>query len=175
MARLRRYVEWMTTGRRTDRIVYVTKEWNMPEAIARCRMATRHQVQCGRRALTRSRVEVCTEGSARKRRRGCHPERQNDGSRARAEGEGEIMPVRVSHIPHNLERTTLQKMNATEGLLLRQLYPAGQGTLDRMIAKGWIEKQMDASGSASYRITPPGEAALKAKIPDPPRIRKREP
>jgi hypothetical protein len=33
MARLRRYVEWMTTGRRTDRIAYVTKEWNMPKPL----------------------------------------------------------------------------------------------------------------------------------------------
>jgi DNA-binding PadR family transcriptional regulator len=76
------------------------------------------------------------------------------------------MPVRASHIPHNLERTTLQKMNATEGLLTRQLYPAGQVTLDRMMAKGWIEKQTDAKGGAKYCITPAGEAALKAKIPD---------
>jgi hypothetical protein len=81
------------------------------------------------------------------------------------------MPARSSHIPHNLERTTLQKMNATEGLLLRQLYPAGQVTLDRMIAKGWIQKQTNASGSARYRITPAGDAALKAKIPDLPRKR----
>jgi DNA-binding PadR family transcriptional regulator len=85
------------------------------------------------------------------------------------------MPVRASHIPHNLERTTLQKMNATEGLLARQLYPVGKGTLDRMLAKGWIEKQTDAKAGARYRITPAGEAALKAKIPDDPRIRKREP
>jgi hypothetical protein len=93
----------------------------------------------------------------------------------RAEGEGKIMPVRASHIPHSLERTILQKMNATEGLLARQLYPGGQGTLDRMIAKGWIEKQMDAKAGARYRITPTGEAALKTKIPDRPRIRRREP
>jgi DNA-binding PadR family transcriptional regulator len=85
------------------------------------------------------------------------------------------MPARPSHIPHNLERTTLQKMNATEGLPARQLYPAGQVTLDGMIAKGWIEKHMDANGGARYRITPAGEAALKAKIPTPPRIRRREP
>jgi hypothetical protein len=38
----------------------------------------------------------------------------------RAEGEGKIMPVRASHIPRSLERTMLQKMNATEGLLARQ-------------------------------------------------------
>jgi DNA-binding PadR family transcriptional regulator len=37
-----------------------------------------------------------------------------------------------------------------------------------MITKGWIEKQMDANGGARYRITPAGEAALKAKIPDRP-------
>jgi DNA-binding PadR family transcriptional regulator len=80
------------------------------------------------------------------------------------------MPKRASHIPHNLERTTLQKMNATEGKLARQLYPVGQVTLDRMLAKGWIEKQRDASG-ARYRITTAGEAALKAKIPDAPRRR----
>ena len=82
------------------------------------------------------------------------------------------MPARASHIPHNLERTTLQKMNATEGLLARQLYPVGQVTLDRMLVKGWIEKQMDAKAGARYRITPAGEAALKAKIPDVHRIRK---
>jgi DNA-binding PadR family transcriptional regulator len=81
------------------------------------------------------------------------------------------MPARASHIPHNLERTTLQKMNATHGLSSAQLHPAGKHTIARMIAKGWIEKQMDANGGARYRITPTGEAALKAKIPTPPRIR----
>jgi hypothetical protein len=63
------------------------------------------------------------------------------------------MPARPSHIPHNLERTTLQKMNASEVLLARQLYPAGQVTLGGMIAKGWIEKQMDTNRGARYRIT----------------------
>jgi hypothetical protein len=33
MARLRRYVEWMNRGRRTDRVVYVTKEWNVPKPL----------------------------------------------------------------------------------------------------------------------------------------------
>jgi hypothetical protein len=84
------------------------------------------------------------------------------------------MPQRPSHLPHSLERTALQRMHATEGLTARQLYPVGQGTIARMIAKGWIEP-MDANGGARYRITPAGEAALKAKIPDPPRIRRREP
>jgi hypothetical protein len=75
------------------------------------------------------------------------------------------MPTRPSHIPHNLERTALQKMNATAWLLAKQLYPASQVTLDGMMAKGWIDKKMGANG-ARYRITPAGEAALKAKIPD---------
>jgi hypothetical protein len=30
MAGLRKYVEWMTRGRQTDRIAYVTKEWDLP-------------------------------------------------------------------------------------------------------------------------------------------------
>ena len=33
MAGLRRYVEWMNRGRRTDRVVYVAKEWNMPKPV----------------------------------------------------------------------------------------------------------------------------------------------
>lgn len=30
MAGLRKYVEWMSRGRRTDRIAYVMKEWDLP-------------------------------------------------------------------------------------------------------------------------------------------------
>ena len=30
MAMLRKYVEWMNRGRRTDRIAYVAKEWDLP-------------------------------------------------------------------------------------------------------------------------------------------------
>lgn len=30
MNRLRKYVEWMSRGRRTDRVVYVMKEWDLP-------------------------------------------------------------------------------------------------------------------------------------------------
>jgi hypothetical protein len=33
MAGLKRYVEWMTRGRRTERVVFVTKEWNMPNPL----------------------------------------------------------------------------------------------------------------------------------------------
>ncbi len=33
MAGLRKYVEWMSRGRRTQRIAYVMKEWNLPKAL----------------------------------------------------------------------------------------------------------------------------------------------
>jgi hypothetical protein len=33
MAGLRRYIEWMSRGRRTGREVYVLKEWNLPKAL----------------------------------------------------------------------------------------------------------------------------------------------
>jgi DNA-binding PadR family transcriptional regulator len=56
-------------------------------------------------------------------------------------------------------------MIATPGLSSVQLHPAGKQTIAGMVAKGWIEMQMDANGGARYRITPDGEAALKAKIP----------
>ena len=75
------------------------------------------------------------------------------------------MPPRPSHLPHNLERTALQKMSATQGLPLAQLHPAGKQTIARMLAKGWIEGQLNAGGGTRYCITPAGEAALKAKIP----------
>ena len=81
------------------------------------------------------------------------------------------MPARPSHIPHNLERTTLQKMSATRGLPSSQLHPAGKETIAGMIAKGWIEMCSDGRGGTGYSITPAGEAALKAKIPELPRRR----
>lgn len=33
MPGLRRYVEWMNRGRRTDRVVYVLKEWDLPKPL----------------------------------------------------------------------------------------------------------------------------------------------
>jgi predicted RNA-binding Zn-ribbon protein involved in translation (DUF1610 family) len=33
MAGLRKYVEWMSRGRRTDRVAYVLKEWDLPEPL----------------------------------------------------------------------------------------------------------------------------------------------
>jgi len=75
------------------------------------------------------------------------------------------MPPRPSHLPHNLERSALQKLSAAQGLPLAQLHPAGPQTIARMLEKGWIERQLDPGVSTRYRITPAGEAALKAKIP----------
>jgi hypothetical protein len=82
-----------------------------------------------------------------------------------------MMPTRPSHLPHNLERSTLQKMSATRGLPSAQLHPAGKQTIAGMLAKGWIEKRSDPRGGTTYCVTPAGKAALKAKIPDRPRIR----
>jgi DNA-binding PadR family transcriptional regulator len=56
----------------------------------------------------------------------------------------------------------MQNMRVHGELPLAKLYPTGKPTLERMLAKGWIE----VGGSPeTYRITPAGEAALKAKIP----------
>jgi hypothetical protein len=74
------------------------------------------------------------------------------------------MPSRPSHLPHNVERTALQKMSATRGLPFAQMHPAGKRTIAGMVEKGWIAKQLDGA-RAIYHITPAGEAALKAKIP----------
>ena len=74
------------------------------------------------------------------------------------------MGPRPSHLPHNRERSALQKMSATQGLPLAQLHPAGEVTIAGMVAKGWIEMQVDDAG-ATFRITPAGKAALEMKLP----------
>jgi len=56
------------------------------------------------------------------------------------------MPARTSHIPHAVERSTLQKMNLTEGLPIEKLHPAGRQTIAGMLAKGWIERRSDDRG-----------------------------
>ena len=71
------------------------------------------------------------------------------------------MPARPSHLPHNLERNALQKLSGTDGLPLVKLHPTGKRTVAGMIAKGWIEKRVN--GGETFRITPAGEAALKAR------------
>jgi hypothetical protein len=75
------------------------------------------------------------------------------------------MPARSRHLPHNLERSALQKMSATKGLPSTKMYPAGKATIAGMLAKGWIRTQIVSGGGVNYLITPAGEAALRAKIP----------
>jgi predicted transcriptional regulator len=71
------------------------------------------------------------------------------------------MPPRPTHIPHNAERTALQKMSPTRGLTAEGLHPADSQTIAGMVAKGWIEKQPDGQ---TYCITPAGDSALRAVI-----------
>jgi hypothetical protein len=33
MIRLKKYIEWMSRGRRTNRIAYVMKEWDLPTPV----------------------------------------------------------------------------------------------------------------------------------------------
>jgi hypothetical protein len=33
MVRLKKYIEWMSRGRRTNRIAYVMKEWDLPTPV----------------------------------------------------------------------------------------------------------------------------------------------
>jgi hypothetical protein len=78
---------------------------------------------------------------------------------------GTTMPARPSHIPHTIERSTLQKMSLTVGTPSAQLHPAGKQTVAKMVAKGWIERRSNAQGRPVYCITVAGLEALKAPIP----------
>ena len=75
------------------------------------------------------------------------------------------MPARPSHIPHAIERTTLQRMSPTEGLPIEKLYPSGRQTVASMAAKGWIERRSDDRGRPVYCITAAGRDALRTPIP----------
>jgi hypothetical protein len=61
-----------------------------------------------------------------------HTEHIDETGAGRAEGEGEIMPARSSNIPHNRERSALQKMSLDQGLSLSELHPAGKSTIAAM-------------------------------------------
>jgi hypothetical protein len=75
------------------------------------------------------------------------------------------MPARPSHIPHAMERSTLQRMSLTIGTPSEKLHPAGRQTVAKMVAKGWIERRSNAQGRTVYCITSLGLEALKAPIP----------
>ena len=61
------------------------------------------------------------------------------------------MPPRPSCIPHNAERTALQKMSPTRGLTVERLLPAGPRTIAGMVAKGWTKNNQTAAHIASRR------------------------
>ena len=76
---------------------------------------------------------------------------------------------RPSHLPHNTERSALQRLIGEAELTANGLHPAGPPTIAKMVAKTWIKEV----GNGAYRITPAGTAALKAEIPTPSRRRVR--
>lgn len=77
----------------------------------------------------------------------------------RAENQRRIMPPRADHIPVHRERRILQMLRDRGELTETQLHP-GPVTIQKMVAKGWVE----AVGPAKYRITSAGISAMKAKI-----------
>jgi hypothetical protein len=72
------------------------------------------------------------------------------------------MPTRASHLPSHIERRALQELRAKGELSARKLEPTGLKTLQKMIAKGWLERG-DTVGM--YRITVAGETALRPQLP----------
>jgi hypothetical protein len=72
------------------------------------------------------------------------------------------MPTRTSHLPNHRERTALQLLRAHGELTLLKLHPTGLATVTKMVEKDWLERV----GSDVYRITPTGETALRAELPD---------
>ncbi len=72
------------------------------------------------------------------------------------------VPPSPPHIPQASERAVLQKLGLTRGLPLEKLYPAGKLLISRMVAKGWIQKQLDGR---TYLRTAAGNETLRAIIP----------
>ena len=63
----------------------------------------------------------------------------------------------------NVKRNALQRMRAAGGeMTLKALAPTTHRTIVKMIEKGWVERGSD---SRTYRITPAGDAELRAKMP----------
>ena len=71
------------------------------------------------------------------------------------------MTPRDAHLPNHRERTAMLLLRTHGELPLLKLYPTGLSTITRMVEKAWVERV----GSNLYRITPAGEAALKAELP----------
>jgi hypothetical protein len=69
------------------------------------------------------------------------------------------VPARASHLPTLFERDALQKLRVKGEMPGAKL--ASGKTVQKMLAKGWIER---ARSNLGYVITSAGEAALKAKL-----------
>ncbi len=72
------------------------------------------------------------------------------------------MPARVSHLPTYRERVALQLLRGRSELPLKALHPTGMSTVAKMVSKGWVE----CVSAGTYRITPAGDAAMKAELPN---------
>jgi hypothetical protein len=72
------------------------------------------------------------------------------------------MPARPSHLPSHIERRALLELRSRGELSARELEPTGRPSILKMMAKGWVE---DCGSAETYRITPAGEAALRAPLP----------
>jgi hypothetical protein len=73
------------------------------------------------------------------------------------------MPPRAEHLPTYPERAILQKLRTGVEVAARNLDATGKSqTIPRLVAKGWIER---GYSRGYYRITPKGQAALRAQIP----------
>jgi hypothetical protein len=71
------------------------------------------------------------------------------------------VPARASHLPSHFERSALQKLRSGGELPAAQLQPAGRSTLEKLLAKEWIERVADQK----YRITSAGNDALSLELP----------
>ena len=72
------------------------------------------------------------------------------------------MPARASHLATNSERDALQRPRISGEMTLKAIGPTTHRTVLKMMAKGWVERGSDGR---MYRITPDGDAALRAKMP----------
>jgi hypothetical protein len=76
-----------------------------------------------------------------------------------------MMALRNPAIPNHRERSALQRTKHGDWVVLKDLYPAGEGTIASLIRKGWIERRIGPTGSEQLRITDAGRLALTVKIP----------
>src|SRR4051812_34349731 len=77
MNRLRKYVEWMSRGRRTDRIAYVMKEWDLPVPLPGAEWQLDASFNAGDEILRDP--ELAVYKAALEKRRACHGARQTEG------------------------------------------------------------------------------------------------